>query len=159
MDISSGIHYLAWGWVYQEMNRCHWCLGLLLFCTLRSHMVFLLQFECVTRVSASGKHRLDTAASEKPKHNSGWLPQQEHLTVSILSAIVYPWGIWQLALSNLCPPCPHRKWRTAWPLYVSKTSSFRLAVSVFTLFWNIYVTCTPCFYTDTAYGCHDGFVY
>lgn len=81
-------------WVNLEMNRCHWRLGLLLFCPLQSHIMFRLTFECVTRVS-------EKAAGEEP--SSGWLAQQEHLTVSILSAIVYAWG--DLAARFVKPLC------------------------------------------------------
>lgn len=88
------------------MNRCHWHPGLLLFCPLQSHMIFLLTFECVPGLNVSGQgktHSLGTAATEKPKRSSGWLAQQ-HLTVSILSNIVYAWGGFG---SSLCQTALH----------------------------------------------------
>lgn len=94
------------GWVYQRMNRCQWRLVLLLFCPLQSHLIFLLRFECVTRVQVctGQEQRLGATATEKLKGCSGWLAQQNHLTVCILSAIVYSWGGFG---SSLCQTTLH----------------------------------------------------
>lgn len=108
------------------MNRCRWRLGPLLFCPLLSHMIVHLNVSPASLPEE--KHRLHTAASEKPKHNSGW-----HLTVSILLAIVYAWGDLAARSVKLLSGMSLRgKLRTAWPLYISEMSSSRLTVSMFT---------------------------
>lgn len=54
-------------------------------------MIFLLPFECVARVSASVR-RENTDWIQQQVKNTNTILQQEHLTVSILSDIVYSWG-------------------------------------------------------------------
>lgn len=115
------------------MNRCHWRAGPLLLCPLRLHVTFCLSFECVTREHVSVhamKRRFVTTATEK-RLASGWLAQQDNLTVSILSCWVY---VRRDLASRSVQPFLRRKWRISWPPRVSEMRGSQLTVSLFTLF-------------------------
>ena len=55
-------------------------------------LIFRLPFECVARVNAPSVRGENTDCIQQQVKNTNTVLQQEHLTVSILSAIVYSWG-------------------------------------------------------------------